>query len=236
MRRLLPTPLTVLTVLLFGAALNAEETLWSGLSPTQQARLTAGKPVMIEEVIPGNPWPRYTIYHLVQGTPKQVASVFWDSELDPQYVPNCTSVRILSRPQPHVQEAQYTLKMPFFLEDELYVSRNELHTPSPGVYELSWNVIKTRYTKGSTGDLRVEPFGDGTKTLLRYRNAVEPASRFARLLRSKAGAQVVDSVVALVRQVETEMKTGRDLVERQSLELERSLQRLVPAPSPTATP
>lgn len=231
-------------VVLSGAPLHAAETsLWSGLTPAQQARLTAGKPVVIEEEITGNPWPRYTIYHLVSGTPKQVASVFWDSELDPQYVPNCTSVRILSRPQPHVQEAEYTLKMPFFLENEVYVSRNELHHPSPEVYELTWSVLKTRYTKGSTGDLRVEPYpggtggiGDGTRTLLRYRNTVEPGSKFARLLRSKAGAQVLDSVVALVRQVETEMTRGRDLVERQIAGLENSLQRQEKPQSPAAQP
>lgn len=203
--------------------------VWTALGKKDQERLVAGETVVIEEDLPGKAWPRFTLYHLVKGTPEQVAAVFWDCELDPAYIPNCTTVRIIKRPGASVIEGQYTLKMPFFLREEVYVSRNELTQPAPGVYEIKWKVLKSRYSKDCSGSLRAEPF-DKERTLLRYRNLVEPASSFAKLLRSKAGNQVYDSVSALVLQTEREVEKSPELILRQIANLRQSL-HVSPEPS-----
>jgi hypothetical protein len=211
-------------LLLAGAAasLSAEESMWSALTQQQHAQLLAGKQVVLEEEISGKPWPRFTIYHLVKGTPADVAAIFWDCELDPKYIPDCLSVRIISRSAPWIHDGEYTLKMPLFLPEEVYVSRNELKRHSATSYEISWKVLRSRYSESCSGSLRMEEH-DG-KTLLCYSNLVVPGSRIARLLRSTAGNQVVSSVQALVRQIASEIEMRPQLLEQQLHSLEHALE------------
>jgi ribosome-associated toxin RatA of RatAB toxin-antitoxin module len=176
------------------------EVIWNNLTDVQQSDLLAGKTVETEENVEGSAWPRFRVYQLVKAEPKSVAAVFWDCRRDPEYIPNCTAVSILSRPSPSVIEARYTLSMPFLLPDEVYVSKNTLRKPSETSYEISWNVSEARYTKSAMGSLRVEPHGQGS--LLRYANLVIPGSRIAGLLRATAGNQVIESVKALTKRVE----------------------------------
>ena len=201
----------------------AEESLGTNFSSIQQEELLSGKKLKIEEEIPGNPWPRFMIYQMVNSTPENVAAVFWNCELDPEYIPNCLSVRILKHPEPGVIEAEYTLKMPFFLPNEVYISRNELTSPAPGTYMISWRVDKTRYVKQSQGNILLHPAHGGT--LIRYTNLVEPGSKFARLLRAQAGTQVMESVGALASQVEQELANSSVLLMKQVEALRQSQQR-----------
>ncbi len=195
--------------------------LWDTLSPQQQEQLSSGKPVLVEEEVPENPWPRFTVYHLVKSSPAQAAAVFWDCELDSKYIPNCLSVQIISTPEPWINDGEYTLKMPMFMPNEVYVSRNELKAPSPDVYEISWNVLHAHYIKGSTGNIRIEPHGEGS--LIRYTNLVKPGSSIAGLLRGQARSQVIESVNALVRQIEGEMQGNSQVLDQQLQEMTRDL-------------
>ena len=224
MRRSLPFLPIFLLILLgswsFMAAALAEGELWNALPHSEQRELLEGKVVKLEEDVDGSAWPRFIIYHLVKSPPAAVAAVFWNCELDPKYIPSCTSVKILNSPEPGVVNAQYTLSMPFFLPDEVYVSRNKLRKLSPSDYEISWRVTPSRYSKSSVGSLRVEEHGD--RTLIRYTNLVIPSSRFASLLRSTAATQVVESVKALVTQVISEIEQTPTLLEKQLQALEQS--------------
>ena len=195
--------------------------MWNTLTPQQQEILSKGKPLLLEVEVPGNPWPRYTVYHLVNSSPEQAAAVFWDCELDPKYVPNCLSVEMVSRPNPWIHDGQYTLKMPLMLPSEVYVSCNELKKDSNG-YEISWHVLHARYIQGSIGNLRIEPHGEkGEQALIRYTNLVRPGSSIAGLLRANASSQVVESVKALVCQIESELSENPQLMEHQVKDLEK---------------
>jgi hypothetical protein len=193
--------------------------LWDALTPQQQEVLSSGKPLLLEEEMADNPWPRFTVYQLVKSSPAQAAAVFWDCKLDPKYVPNCLSVRIVSTPQPWIHDGEYTLKMPLFLPNEVYLSRNELMVPSSGVYEISWNVLHARYIQGSTGNILFQQHGD--QTLIRYTNLVKPGSSIAGLLRANASRQVVESVRALTHQIENEIQDAPQLLDHQLKELEK---------------
>ena len=207
--------------------------MWKGLTQAQREQLIAGKELVLDEDVPGKPWPRFTVYRLVQSPPKTVAAVFWNAELDPAYIPNCTAVSILASPKPSTQDVEYTLKMPFVLPDEIYLSRNELRNPSPETYEVNWKVLRSRYTSSCIGNLRIEPHGgEGEQSLIRYTNLVEPASKFAVLLRSRAGVQLIESVGALVHQVDKESKRSPELLERQLAKLEAALDRSSPESKP----
>ena len=204
-----------------GSLLASPHSLWEQLTPQQQTLLSSGKMVTVEEEVPDNPWPKLTIYQLVKSSSSDVAAVFWNSELDTKYLPNCKSVRILSRKTPEVQEAEFTLKMPLFLPDELSVSRIAIKSPAQSVFEITWQVLESRYSKECNGAIRIEPHGD--KALFRYQNFVKPRGNFAGLLRWPALATIIDSVKSLVHQVETEKQKNPQLLASQLQALEVAL-------------
>jgi ribosome-associated toxin RatA of RatAB toxin-antitoxin module len=218
-----------LTSLPLVAQEDAKTPYWNSLGEGHHAKLNSGKPVILEEEIQGNPWPRFTIYQLVKATPAQVAAVFWDCEKDSEYIPNCTKVSILSRPSRNIVDAEYTLKMPFLIPDEVYVSRNEIRRSPDGSYEVSWKVLNSRYTKSCSGSLHLESHDGGT--LIRYSNLVEPASRIAKLLRASASRQVVESVQSLVdRMGELLIRPGNSL-DKQIRLMEEALGQAHPSSS-----
>jgi hypothetical protein len=202
---------------------------WDTLSPAHRAQLNAGRPVVLEEEIADNPWPRFTIYQLAKAQPAEVAAVFWDCEKDSEYVPNCLKVTILSRPSPNVTEAEYTLKMPFFLPDEVYVSRNEVQRGAEGAYTVSWRVLRSRYTKSCSGSLRLERHDGGT--LIRYSNLVEPGSRIAKLMKATASRQVVESVQSLVDRVGDLLVRPGNALEMQIRSLEEAFGQKTASPA-----
>lgn len=194
------------------------------LTAARLSRIAGGNQVIIEEEVPGEPWPALTIWQRVKCTPSQLAGVFWDSELDVKYLPGCIGARIISRPRPSLQETKFTLKMPFFLPEEVYVSRIELLPPSqgmPGSYKITWNVVESLYAKSCDGEIEIRPH-EGM-TLIRYRNFMIPRSRMAGILRGPGMSRVVESVRALVGQVEREVRESPALLERQQKELQRAL-------------
>lgn len=204
----------------------SQGSMWNSLSPAQQTILSSGKPVVLEEEVLDNAWPRFIVYQIARSSAEKAAAVFWDCELDSKYIPNCLSVELVAKPEPWIHDGQYTLKMPMMLPNEVYISRNELKIPSPGTYEISWNVLHASYIKGSKGNLRVEPLANSTNALLRYSNLVMPGSSIAGLLRVKARSQVIESVNALVIQIEKENKSFPQLIDHQIYELENALKSL----------
>jgi len=207
-------------ILVFMRNVRAEGEVWNGLPHFEQRELLAGKTVEFEENVDGSVWPRFIIYQMIKAPPAAVAAVFWNCEKDPEYIPNCTSVKILNSSQPGVVNAEYTLSMPFFLPDEVYVSRNQLNKLSDHDYDIVWKVTQSRYSKSSIGSLRVEEH-DGM-SLIRYTNLVIPSSRFAGMLRSSAGKQVMECVSALAAQVVLETEKNPAVLEKQIQALEGS--------------
>ena len=199
----------------------AEAPLGTQFTPQQKVELSSGKPLVIEENVPGEAWPLLTICQQIACPPVVLAGVFWDSELDSEYLPGCRSVRILARPDNAVQEAQFTLKMPFFLADEVSVSLIELFPQPPGTYKIVWRMIESRYAKSGNGSIVIEPHGGGT--FIRYRTFTAPHSKIAVLMRSSASERVVENVEAMVNQVRREILLSPGLIRSQQRELDRAM-------------
>lgn len=183
------------------------------LTPTQLAQLSNGKPLVLNKEIPGQPWPEMTIWQLLKCSPEVIAGVFWDSELDPTYLPGCLETRIISRPAPSVQKARFRLKMPLFLPDEVYTSEIELIPQPPGSYKITWKVIESVYAKSCNGEILIQPHE--VMALVRYKNFMVPRSKIAGLLKSPGMSRVVESFHALVAQTEKEVSESSFLLEQQ---------------------
>lgn len=183
------------------------------LPPSQMALLANGKPLVLNRQIPGQPWPEMTVWQLVKCSPEVIAGVFWDSELDPSYLPGCLETQIISRPTPSLQKARFRLKMPLFLPDEVYTSDIELLPQPPGSYKITWKVTESVYAKSCNGEILIRPH-EGM-ALVRYTNFMVPRSKMAKLLKGPGIARVVDSFEALVAQTEKEVSESSPLLERQ---------------------
>lgn len=204
-----------LALILFLAALGAlHATELDSLTPAQLRQLTPGKPLVINREVQGQPWPETTIWQLVKCPPDLVAGVFWDSELDPTYLPGCLETRIISRPAPSEQQAWFRLKMPLFLPDEVYVSEIRLIPQNPGSYKITWKVLESIYAKSCTGEILIQPH-EGGMSLVRYRNFMVPRSKMAKLLKHPGMKRVEESFQALVDQAETESRGSSDLPGKQ---------------------
>ena len=183
------------------------------LTPSQLAQLSDGKPLVLTRDIPGEPWPEMTIWQLLRCSPEEIAGVFWDSELDPSYLPGCLEAQIVSRPTPSVQKAHFRLNMPLFLPDEVYTSDIELIPQPLGSYKITWKVLESVYAKSCNGEILIQPH-EGM-TLVRYRNFMVPRSKMAKLLKGPGMARVADSFQALVAQTAKESMVSSPLLAKQ---------------------
>ena len=204
--------LALILILSALSALHATED--ESLTSAQLAQLTPGKPLVINREIPGEPWPEMTIWQLVKCPPDVVAGVFWDSELDPAYLPGCLETKIISRPAPSLQQAWFRLKMPLFLPDEVYVSEIRLIPQDPGSYKITWKVLESIYAKSCTGEIMIQPY-EGSMSLIRYKNFMVPRSKIAKLLKRPGMKRVEESFQALVNQAEKVSRGTSNLTEKQ---------------------
>lgn len=177
--------------------------LWEKLDKKQQELLKSGKQVMVEEVVPGVPWPEFHVYRLVAATPAQSAAVFWDVQEAPHYVPKCLAVLLEETPAPNVIVATYEIEVPIFSKEVSKV-RDELKELPEGGYQVSWEVLKSKYSKAGRGSFVAVPHEQGA--LICYSNFVNPGRAIAFLLRKPAQEHVEKTAASIARHIEEELQ------------------------------
>ncbi len=184
-------------VLIFGASIVRADLL-EELTSAQQSDVRAGKQVTVLLEVPGEPWPRVTIYRIIPAAPEQVAAVFFDYKNAVNYIPKVLKSEVSKANSLSVTEVDYALSVPI-LPDEYYTVQNRLTRLPDGGYLISWQLVRAVQTKASTGELRAVPHGKGT--LLRYQILTTPSSGMAGLLRGKAIEMIKDTVAAIAKEV-----------------------------------
>lgn len=172
------------------------------LNDAQRQTISTGGQVILQEKIPGKPWPRVRVFQRVKATPEELAAVFFDYANSTDHVPDLLRSTISKKISPRVFEVDYVLDVPI-LPDEHYTARNELHVPDKGVYRFSWKLLRAVQTKDAEGNLLIEPYPNGG-SFIRYTNLVTPGSSMATLLRKFALDRISRTVTALVRYTENE--------------------------------
>jgi hypothetical protein len=173
--------------------------LLDDLTREQRAELEKGDLVVLEQDIPGKPWPRVRIYKKIQATPEQVAGVFFDYNQAKTFIPDVLESRISKKISPGVMEVDYQVEVPI-LADEAYTARNEMKALGEG-YQASWTLLRALQTKAAEGNLLIEPFENGT-SVIRYTNLVTPSSGMAKILKLPAMARMQKTVLAIGQKVE----------------------------------
>ena len=173
--------------------------LLNDLTREQRANLEKGDLIVLEQDIPGKPWPRVRIYKKIQATPEQVAAVFFDYNQAKTFIPDVLESRISKKISPGVMEVDYEVDVPI-LADEAYTARNEMKALQDG-YQASWTLLRALQTKAAEGNLLIEPFENGS-SVIRYTNLVTPSSGMAKILKLPAMARMQKTVLAIGQKVE----------------------------------
>jgi len=175
------------------------------LSRDQQLDLEKGDLIVLEQDIPGKPWPRVRIYKRIKATPEEVAAVFFDYDQAKTYIPDVLESKISKKIAPCVVEVDYEVNVPI-LSDEAYTARNEMKAVGVG-YQASWTLLRALQTKAAEGNLLIEPFENGT-AVIRYTNLVTPSSSMAKILKIPALSRMQKTVLAIGQKVE-QQKSSR---------------------------
>lgn len=173
--------------------------LLDDLTREQRAELEKGGLIVLEQDIPGKPWPRVRIYKKIQATPEQVAAVFFDYNQAKTFIPDVLESRISKKISPCVMEVDYEVDVPI-LADEAYTARNEMKALQDG-YQASWALLRALQTKAAEGNLLIEPFENGS-SVIRYTNLVTPSSGMAKILKVPAMSRMQKTVLAIGEKVE----------------------------------
>ena len=173
--------------------------LLDDLTREQRANLEKGDLIVLEQDIPGKPWPRVRIYKKIQASPEQVAGVFFDYNQAKTFIPDVLESRISKKISPGVMEVDYEVDVPI-LADEAYTARNEMKMLQD-CYQASWTLLRALQTKAAEGNLLVEPFENGS-SVIRYTNLVTPSSGMAKILKLPAMARMQKTVLAIGQKVE----------------------------------
>jgi hypothetical protein len=173
--------------------------LLDDLTSEQRAELEKGDLIVLEQDIPGKPWPRIRIYKKIQATPEQVAAVFFDYNQAETFIPDVLESRISKKISPGVMEVDYEVDVPI-LADEAYTARNEMKAVQDG-YQASWTLLRALQTKAAEGNMLIEPFENGS-SVIRYTNLVTPSSGMAKILKLPAMARMQKTVLAIGQKVE----------------------------------
>lgn len=182
------------------------------LTPAQVERLERGEAVQVLQPVAGSPWPRSTVYHLIDATPVECAAVLSDYELQSSYIPRLRSSRVLKRSGADA-EVEYVVSVPVY-PDERSVSRQRV-TLAANEYRVSWETVVDPSTRGSvtTGSATFRPTTNQrtgrAMTLMVHDQTVVPASVFARVgyVRNKAIETSREAAEAIRKQVEREKKS-----------------------------
>ena len=192
----------LLAVLVCTTAPRVFAGLLDELNAAERAKVLAGQQVLLQEAVAGKPWPRVRVYQLVHATPEEVAAVFFDYNNSKTFVPDLLHSKISKKISPCVMEVDYEVDVPI-LADEAYTARNDLKATGDGGYRVSWNLIRALQTKDATGNLRIEPQGQG-EAVICYTNLVTPSSGMAVILEKIAIGRMEKTVHAMVRQVQNQ--------------------------------
>lgn len=146
------------------------------LSDSDRWRLGLGEPVVKTREVEGYPWPEVTVYQRIAASPEEVMAVYADFNGQVGYLPNLVESRIVKRLSRNSFQVFYEYEV---------AGPNERYTVVTGVsrssggFRVAWDLVRARYARRLSGQMRVEAFDSGA--LMEYTNRVDPGFFGVRL-------------------------------------------------------
>jgi hypothetical protein len=183
---------------LFLLAFTGQASVLRDLDQSQMARLEGGRLVLLSEEA-GGVWPRLILYVRVEAPVGAVERVFRDYAGAASYVPGLVSATVLRQPDPDTYEVRYVNAIPLIGQARSVV-RNRYSRDGEALV-VRWHLLEASHADESTGELRVEPYDEGT-CVLRYSNYVKPKSSLAKWAKGAAAGEARKTVLALKKESE----------------------------------
>jgi len=207
-----PSHISLLFACLSLSAAMAGSHILGDLDSAQVKEIEAGKQVVLFEEVPGVPWPRTSVYQVVDTSAEEVMAVFFDYQSAKSFMPHLLKSEVSKAVTPCILEVDYGLDVPI-LPDEFYTARNALSALPGGAYKVDWKLLRAVQTKDAVGSLIIEPLGN--KAVLRYKNLTVPSSGMAVILKGPAIERMKATVNAICKEaVRLKTKDPRALEEK----------------------
>jgi hypothetical protein len=139
------------------------------LPAPERHQVVQGDLVVKTREVEDYPWPEVTVYRQVAASPEEVMAVYADFESQADYLPNLVYSRIVERLARNSFQVSYEYEV---------TGPNERYTVlvvvrrSGDAWQATWDLVKARYARRLSGQMKVAAFEAGT--LLEYTNRVDP--------------------------------------------------------------
>lgn len=184
---------------LFTMAASVPAALINEVPANAQDELAQGQVVVKSKNVSGAPWPKLSLYQVVNAPPAVVWNLFTDLSAAPTYTPNLVSASVIATNPDGSKNVQFTTKVPV-LGSISYTVRNT-YTQNPPNYEVDWTLIKSPLAKSSDGSLRIAPYGKN-QTLMCYTNLCVPITNLVAGLKNQALNEAKTTVRAITAEAE----------------------------------
>lgn len=179
--------------------------LLSEVPANSQDELAKGQVVVKSKTVAGAPWPKLSLYQVVDAPPSVLKALFLDYSAAPSYTPGMLDAKIVANNPDGTKDVQYTVKVPV-LQKISYTVRNT-YTTKGNSFEVSWTLLQSPLAKSVDGSLRIEPYGNG-QTLMCYTNLVVPITNLVSGLKNQALNEAKTTVAAI--KAEAEKRAGKN--------------------------
>ncbi len=186
-------------VLLLAAVAQLQADLTKEVPRADRADLAAGQTVVVSTPVAGAPWPKLSLYRVVNAPPDIVSNLFTDYAAAPRYIPGMLSAKVIATNPDGTKDVSYTVKVPV-LQKTSYVVRNTF-AQNGQTYTVSWKLLQSSMAKSSDGSLRIEPYDDG-RTILCYSNLCVPVTNLVAGLKNQALVEAKNTVLAIATEAE----------------------------------
>ncbi len=186
-------------VLLFVVSCVSAMDLVKEVPKSERDELAAGQTVVKSTPVEGAPWPKLSLYRVVNAPPAVVAKLFTDYDAAPSYTPGLLKAEVIQTGPDGSKDVRYTVKVPV-IQRTSYVVRNTYQKEGDD-FTVSWQLLQSPLAKKSDGSLRIEPYKDN-RTLLCYTNLCIPITNIVAGLKDKAVVEAKNTVLALATEAE----------------------------------
>ena len=139
------------------------------LSESERQRLERGELIVKTRPVEGYPWPEVTVYGQIAASAAEVMAVYADFEGQAGYLPGLVESRIVKRLSPSSFHVSYEYEVAG--PNERYTVLAEVSRSSGG-FRTTWELVRARYARRLSGQVRVEASGSGA--LVEYTSRVDP--------------------------------------------------------------
>lgn len=139
------------------------------LSESERQRLERGELIVKTREVEGYPWPEAMVYARVAASPEEVMAVYADFAGQAGYLPKLVESRSVKRLSPSLFHVSYEYEVTG--PNERYTVLTDV-SRAPGGFRATWELVKARYARRLSGQMRVEASGAGA--LVEYTNRVDP--------------------------------------------------------------